>query len=424
MKQKYISKLINESVVTSDNSVGRPSLLALTRATTKMVYQDLVAVQRTSQPVAALFGVKYLNADGQLSFASGSTFSGEISEVERATLPVLTTGNAGSIAKDGMFIYNSVTFKSLVASPFSGGGTTVDDMMLIALATNSVRTMSNAAVTSKFEAAKPNITDAKFQVNRWNADVKSRKFKTELTVELAQDMESAGFDAPSTIEDMLATQMAEEINKDIMQSLITVSKRFTLDGVTTNGYLDLSTSTDSSYVQGRSLYYYICEMVAYIQRNTSYSATYVLASSRAAALLASSGWMKQHDDQPLAAYGVLKNGLVVYVDNNSPVEYVIAGVKDYYGDNELVGSLFYAPYSVYEEGDPEEHIGAFTVINDYESLQPHVALMVRYALSVNPYTMGLTDDQARVIDSTDLDNFVGQSQMSMYLGLKLPATVN
>jgi hypothetical protein len=34
--------------------------------------------------------------------------------------------------------------------------------------------------------------------------------------------------------------------------------------------------------------------------------------------------------------------------------------------------------------------------------------------------MGLNDEEARVIDASDIDNFAGRSQMSVLLGVKLP----
>jgi hypothetical protein len=44
------------------------------------------------------------------------------------------------------------------------------------------------------------------------------------------------------LEDILATQMAEEVNKDVLQSLVTVSSRFKVNGVSDKGVLDLSTA--------------------------------------------------------------------------------------------------------------------------------------------------------------------------------------
>ena len=56
-------------------------------------------------------------------------------------------------------------------------------------------------------------------------------------------------------------------------------------------------------------------------------------------------------------------------------------------------------------------------------MQPSVALLVRYALSVNPYTVGLDEDEARVINAADMDKMAGRSQMSVMLGVKLPKLI-
>lgn len=419
---KYIDKILNESVLTAANSSGRPTLIALTRATTNLIYNDLVAVQASKQNVAALYGVKYLNPNKELSFVTGSTYSGKYGVDDRKLMTVLEISNLNEITKNELFLYKDVVFKSLVGSPFADTEE-VDlyDVVNEAIASSTIRMAPEAAETEKFEATNPDIAEAGFVVNKWQAEVKSRKFKTELTVELAQDMEKNGLDTPNMLEDLLATQMAEEINKDVMQSLITVSKRFKVAGVN-KGVLNISTIT-SAVEQSRELYRYICEMNAQIQRATAYSATYVVASSRCAAVLASSGWLNVDSDQPASAYGVLNNGLIVYCDNTSPIDYVVVGVKADYGDAEMVGSLFYAPYSEGIEtaiSDDVDHVGAYKIINDPDSLQPKIALSMRYALCVNPYTMGIDDENARVIDATNMDNFAGRSEMSVLLGVKLP----
>lgn len=419
---KYIDKILNESITSSASQSGRPTLVALTRATTNLIYSDLVATQSTRQPVAALYGVKYLNPNKELSFVTGSTYAGQYGSIDRQSMKNLSLSNLNEIKNGELFLYQDVVFKSLSNTPFEGTTETdLYDVVNEAIASSTIRMAPEAAETEKFEATNPDIAEAGFVVNKWQASVRSRKIKTELTVELAQDMERNGLDTPNMLEDLLATQMAEEINKDVMQSLITVSKRFKVAGIP-KGVLDISSIT-SAVEQSRELYRYICEMNAMIQRATAYSATYVVASSRCAAVLASSGWLTVDDEQPDAAYGVLNNGLVVYCDNTSPIEYVVVGVKADYGNAEMVGSLFYAPYS---EGiseavsDDVDHIGAYKIINDPESLQPKIALSMRYALCVNPYTMGIDDEEARIIDATNMDNFAGRSEMSVLLGVKLP----
>ncbi|QPI13937.1 head vertex protein [Serratia phage 4S] len=419
-----INDLLRESTTTSANSIGRPSLVALTRATTKLIYGELVAQQRTSQPVAALYGIKYLTPDDEFSFATGATYGGAVSHKDRTSIPELTDALKGSLVKGNLFKYQNIVYKALEDAPFTGITDPELDMALqIALITLTVRIVSDAADVSKFETTDgEDISEAKFQVNKWSARVNSRKLKTSLTVELAQDLEANGFDAPNFVEDLLATEMADEINKDILQSLVTVSKRYKVEGVCDNGYMDLSYA--SAPEAGRALYRMTCEMVSHIQRSTSYTATYVVASTRVAAVLAASGWLKHRpeDDNYLSdnAYGFLANGLPLFCDTNSPLDYVTVGVKEDFGGKEIVGSLFYAPYTEGLDLDDPEHVGAFKVIVDPESLQPSIALLVRYALAANPYTVAKDDKEARIIDASNMDLMAGRSDLSVLLGVKLP----
>ena len=212
-----INELLRESTTTTSNSLGRPNLVALTRATTKLIYRDIIAEQRTNQPIAALYGVKYLTPDNEFSFQTGATYGGEVGSKDRETIPELTD-KSQAIAKGGYFKYQNVVYKALVASPLaSTSAIDLSDALQEGLVSLTCRLVPDAAHTEKFEAGDVEISNAVFQVNKWNAPVKSRKLKTALTVELAQDMESNGFYAPAFLEDLLATVMADEINKDVLQ---------------------------------------------------------------------------------------------------------------------------------------------------------------------------------------------------------------
>lgn len=421
-----IHKLLRESTTTQSSMIGRPNLVALTRATTKLIYGDLVAQQRTTQPIAALYGVKYLTPDNELSFVTGATYGGAIGSKERESLPEFKVGS--TFNKGDLFKFENVVYKAMEDNPFAGSAETTEAGQLAeAIILLTIRVMSDAAVTSKYETGDGSeISEAKFEINKWNAEVKSRKLKSSLTIELAQDMEANGLDAPNFIEDLLATEMADEINKDILQSLVTVSKRYKVEGICDKGIINLS--YDNSPEAGRKLYGMVCEMVSHIQRTTSYTATYVVASTRVAAILASSGWLKHRheDDKYLSpnAYGFLSNGLPVFCDTNTPADYVTVGVKENFGDKEMVGSLFYAPYTEGQDLDDPEHVGVFKVIVDPDSMQPSIALMVRYALAANPYTVAKDDKEARIIDASDMDQMAGQSDMSVLLGVKLPRIIS
>lgn len=417
MTLKYkIDRLISESTGTGQNSNGRPDLLAFTRATTNLIYTDLVAIQHTTQPVAALFGVKYLNPYNEISAIVPSTFGGQYNTADRDGIAEFTGGpyNKGDVFKFANVVYH------VVKDGYTFTGANNKEKLFNAVIASAIVFGSEAADTSKYEDFNTDMSEAKFEINKWQAPVKSRKIKTEMSIEVVQDLEASGFDAPEFIEDLLATQTAEEINKEIQQGLITVSTRYQDDsGITTGSILDLS----NAQFPGRVLYKYVCLMNAEIQKNTTYSATYVVASPSVAATLESSGWVCEEDDTPIAALGTLKNGLHLYVDATTPYDYIIVGTKASYGEGETVGSLFFAPYVEGTDIEKGEDIGQFKVTNDPDALQPSVMIMARYALCVNPYTMGLDNKTAKVVDSTNLRDFAGQSKMSYIMGVKIPQTV-
>ena len=223
-----INELLRESTVTNSIQYGRPNLVALTRATTKLVYTDIVAEQRTTQPVAALYGVKYETPDDELSFKTGATYGGAASASDRDSIEEITSATQ-PVTAGTLYKYNNVVYKALESGALNGA--TIDEALSEALITLKLRFYSEAAETAKFESNNVEISSANFTVNKWNARVKTRKLKTSLTVELAQDLEANGFDANMFLEDLLATTMADEINKDVLQSLITVSKRYKVAGV-------------------------------------------------------------------------------------------------------------------------------------------------------------------------------------------------
>ena len=408
-----IKQLLAESTTANSSVQGRPHLVSLTRATTQLVYTGLVATQRTSQPTALLYGVKYLNENGDINGLTGSQFTGAITHSEQKKLKRFPAEDLYS--KDELFVVNEeFVYKALVNNPFDGYQS---DQILQATMANKIRIVCEAAETEYYEQG--NLPDSTLKLDTWKAEVKTRKLKTDVSVEAAQDLEANGFDAVATIEDLLATQIAEDINKEIIQTMINVSSKFKVKGRTPNGILDLSQEKDSNYI-GKQLYQYICEINGEIQNNTSFGGTWVLASARIAGLLSGSGYLRPEPAEVshYGCSGILPNGLLLYVDPNAPIEYLIVGVKENYGDLEAISSLVYSPYTEGMDLDSEEHVGQFKVVTDPNSLQPRIMLLVRYALSVNPYTQ--RKDSTDRVNQDSIDQLTGRSLMSVILGIKLP----
>lgn len=405
-----LNELIRESTTTNANSLGRPQLLSLTRAVNNLIFSDLVAIQPTVQPVSAIYGLRYMNEDGNMTFKTPATYGGAIgdrSKIEEVSLE--KEYKLGDVFKHGDSVY-----KVLVAGALGSSDLNVESVLFKAIMMNKIRFYSDCASPNHFEDKDAVISETNFLFDKWQVPVGIRKLKTSFTVELMQDLEANQMNSENTVIDLLATVSSEEINKDIIQKLITVSSRYNIDGITQNGILSLA-GLQNSPAQGRELYRYVCEMSAHILRMTTFSGTYVLASSRVVGLLASSGWMSESDN-PLSE-GRLHNGLEVYADVLSPFDYMIVGCKHQIGDMESVGSLFYAPYT---EADGA---GAYKSVVDPGSFQNHMCIMNRYALSVNPYTTSLDQEARQVIKGDDWAKLAGRSEMSFMMGVELPKLI-
>ena len=401
-----INELLKESSISADNSAGRPSLVSLTKAINRLIYSDLVAIQPTSQPLAAIFGLKFNNPNNEMTFKSPATYGGEVSDrTNIADYSSSTSYTVGDIFKNDDIVYMVTS-----TNPFAGTTyTEASDILNEAVINGTVRYYSDAATTDTYEGAN-SPSKVNLRIDKWQVPVKSRKLSTDYTIELMQDMSHNYLDSANIIEDMLSQTVALEINKDIIQKLITVSSRYKVTGVSEKGILDVSNKDAQD--AGRTLYRYIAEMSASVARESSFSGTYVLASTRVIAILDTSGLLKKSSN-PLSS-GRLYNGLEVYADITTPMDYVIVGVKYSTGKFQNVGSLFYAPY---EEVDSA---GSMKVIIDPDSLQEKAMILSRYALSVNPYTTDVADADSKYINGDDWNNLIGVSKLSAILGVKLP----
>lgn len=385
---------------------GRPSLLAITRAVNALIYTDLVATQPTTQPKATLFGLRYLNPDNNISFETPSTYAGRYGD--RSDITELS--NSSKFEKGDIFKFETVVYQAAAAVNISTeNGSDLKSKLMISMMKANVRIVSDAADTSYHETG-DNIQEVNFSLDRWAVDTRTRKFKTLITNELIQDLNANGLDASSVIEDLLSTTLSEEINKDIMQKLQTVSKRF-ISQHTTDGILDLSGISDDP-IHGRTVYRIVSEMAYEILSDTTFEATYVLCTPKIAALLSASGWMKGDPSMVNLYAGVLANGIKVYIDGVSEMEYMVVGTKQATDEFEKIGSLFYSPFIDIDS------IGSFNFALDPSDMQPRIMAMSRYALSVNPYTVqDEKSDREQIVNGDAWIDLATKSKYSRFVGV-------
>lgn len=281
-----IYDLIRESTSTGDLQQGRPSLLALTRAVNALVYKDLVAIQETTQPKATIFGIRYLDGEGNLPFVTPATYSGRYSK--RDGLDELSSAKK-NFAKGDIFKYQQVVYQAIEAVDIDKeDGVDLGDKLFTALMVNKVRMVSDAAEVDYYETN--DVQEINFKLDRWAIDTKTRKLKSLVTQELLQDLNANGLKGDDVVKDLLATMISGEVNKDVMQKLQTVSKRH-ISEISPNGIVHLAGVSDDP-AQARAMYRMVSEMAYSIVGETTFEATYVLCSPKIAGLLSASGWMK------------------------------------------------------------------------------------------------------------------------------------
>ena len=402
-----LNDLILESTDVASIEKPRPQLVALTKAVNALIYTDLVATQNTNSPIATLFGVRYQNQDGDMTFRTPATYGGTYGD--RSVVNLELTDATTSFSKDDVFKYNNIIYQAIESFNMSdlGGGADLDKQLAIALMINKVRIMSDAGEVSAMEYVAP--SDANLKIDRWKSNARTRKLKSSVTSEFLQDIKASGFNGEAVIRDMLATEIADEVNKDIMHKLQTVSTRHVSAGVDSGIYYAGAAADDPT--KGRTLYRIVCEMVRQVHADTAFEATYVLCSPKVAALLSSSGWLKGDKDMQNLYTGVLVDGIRVYVDAVSKFDYVLVGTKQSKGDMETVGSLFYTPYI-----DVDGVGNTLTTVVDSQNLQPNYMAITRYGLSVNPYTTKDNDNE-QIHEGDDWNALAGKSKYSRFVGV-------
>lgn len=404
---QIFNELLKESTSSVANQTARPQLLALTRAVNNLIFSDLVAIQPTEQPVCALYGLRYLNRDGQMTYRTASTYGGLAGNRDQ-----YEEFNKDKEYQVGdYFAFDDVVYEVMTAGAVGADITTPEEAIFKGVMANKIRFFSDCAPVEYFEDSNTDISTTFFNFAKWQVNVGSRKLKTDFTTELMQDLEANQINSENSIIDLLATVASEEINKDIMQKLITVSTRYKVKSITPDGVLSL-VNVQEAPAQARELYRYACEMSNQMLRTSSFSGTYVLASSRVVGLLQASGWMEESDNA--LSEGRLRCGLEVYADTVTPFDYMLVGCKHMIGDMESIGSLFYSPYT------ESDGAGAYKSVIDPNSFQHKVAIMNRYALSVNPYTTKTGQDLDQPVKGDEWAKLAGRSEMSYILGIELP----
>lgn len=220
----------------------------------------------------------------------------------------------------------------------------------------------------------------KFRMDRWYSSVETIKLKTEISTEALSDMRSLGI-SELMITDHLADQIADDINKDILDKL---------DKISTVGDPISISSTALEFDKARELYSYIHHSIAELETQTGCTGTYVVAGGTAYGLLLASGMVRKIEGTNMS---ICDSGVFVANDKYSTTDYVTIGVKKKFGETEL-SSLVFSPYEINGEGGLSYQL----VTTNPDSLNPVFGVMARYAITAAPLEDNASQRGANEID--------------------------
>lgn len=228
-----------------------------------------------------------------------------------------------------------------------------------------------------------------FSIERTSVVAGSRALRAQYTVELAQDLKAVhGLDAEAELQKILSTEIAAEMNREIIRKVYT-SATAGAEQATTPGTFDLDVDANGrwSVERFKGLMFQLEREANRIAQQTRIGrGNWILCSSDVASALAMAGVLdyapaiKGNDvpDEASSTFaGTLNGRFKVYVDpyssNGTAGQYAVVGYK---GNNELDAGAYYCPYvplTMYRAVDPN-------------SYQPSIGYKTRYGLVDHPFS--------------------------------------
>ena len=341
-------KALQEANVTGANVDNwDPILISLVRRTMpQLMAYDTIGVQPMSGPTGLIFAMK-------------SHYTGEASTgAEALTLP------AGQPDVD-----------------FSGDN---------ANSQNTYTTAEGEALGG-FVAGGGDFKEMSFSIEKSSVTAATRALKAKYSLELAQDLKAIhGLDAESELSNILSAEILAEINREVIEMILSQATAGAAAGTTTAGTFDVSDALDNRGARWggeryKALLIQINREANLIAKNTGRGAGnwLIVSPDVASALDMVAGLAVPNMDvganQPDIANnifaGTLGNKYKVYIDQFASADSVTVGYK---GSNMYDAGLFYCPYVPLQL---MKSIGE-------EDFQPRLGFKTRYGLTHNPFASG------------------------------------
>ena len=340
-------KALQEANVTGANVDNwDPILISLVRRTMpQLMAYDTIGVQPMSGPTGLIFAMK-------------SHYTGEASTgAEALTLP------AGQPDVD-----------------FSGDEGTA----------NQLSTADGEALGG-FVAGGGDFKEMSFSIEKSSVTAATRALKAKYSLELAQDLKAIhGLDAESELSNILSAEILAEINREVIEMILSQATPGATAGTDTAGTFDVSHATDNRGARWggeryKSLLIQINREANLIAKNTGRGrGNWILCSADVASALDMVAGLatpnmdvgaNQPDIVNNVFAGTLGGKYKVYIDQFAAADSVTVGYK---GSNMYDAGIFYCPYVPLQL---MKSIGE-------EDFQPRLGFKTRYGLTHNPFATG------------------------------------
>jgi hypothetical protein len=367
-----------------------PILISLVRrAMPNVVAYDIASVQPMTAPTGLIFAfrARYDNQTGLEAFYDEpiSSFSG-------------ASGSTG---------INNATEGSTYTNPFALGNSSGNWGA-------GITTGSRKDLFSRFRGfltqdaerlgAVGSFRDMAFSIERVAVQARTRALKADYTTELAQDLKAVhGLEAESELANILSVEILNEINREILRAVYTISKTGSQQADLSNtGSYNMLADSDGrwSAERYRGLMFQIEREANVIAKETRRGkGNFVLCSSDVASALAMGGFLNltpavqnnlSVDDTGNVFAGVLNGRYKVYIDPFVPagVDFFMVGYK---GTSPYDAGMYYCPYV------PLQMVRAV----QQDTFQPRIGFKTRYGLVANPFAQGRTSSFANQNASSD-----------------------
>jgi len=396
-----------------------PIMIAMIRRSQPvLVAYDLVGVQPMTGPSGMIFAL-HARAVDNVTGAVGDELFALRNAAQAAAIANAGGGNVNASLGLAGSVFGSTILHAggqpggQFASGVLGGPNAADTAIQGGIGGQAARITTQQGETLGTVAG-PQWKRATMTISRVTVTAGERALMAEFTDEVVQDMKNLnGLDAEAELSNILATEIAWEQNRELIDIIRYVAKPYH------GGSVDVTTSQDNFGAFGfaeraKAVLFHIERAANEIARDTRRGkANWVLVSSDVATLLHLAQVITVNpelkttvetadDASGSLELGTLLSGIKVVLDPYANLGSVVVGYK---GKTPLDSGFFWCPYV------PLQKMAA----RDPNTFQPRIAFKTRYGIGANPHGAGfLTADGGANVQQIGNNQGLAQNSNAYY----------